>query len=132
MRQLGNFFGSIIVFLYVLTILNYILKFINKNFKSLISKNEFLNKLFIIVMRIIIKYHKVFGIFTIIFILLHFYIQFTYRGISIIGLMSAVTMILQVALGIYGSSSKTKDQTWLIAHRAISIILLVSILIHIN
>mgnify|MGYP004486377563 CR=1 FL=1 len=131
-KELGELLGNIIVFLYVLTILNYILKFINKKYLHLLKKNDKLHSIYMKFMKFIIRNHKLFGILTVFFILLHFYIQFTTRGLSITGLIAATIMLLQVLLGIYGSKTKRKNKTWLVLHRFISILLLIAILIHIN
>lgn len=132
MKELGNFFGNIIIFLYVLTILNYVLKFINKKYSYLLKKNDKLHSIYIKIMKFIIKNHKLFGILTVFFILSHFYIQFTTKGLSITGIIAATIMFIQVLLGIYGSKTKNKNKTWLILHRSIAVILFIAILIHIN
>lgn len=131
-KELGELFGNIIVFLYVLTILNYVLKFINKKYVHLLKKNDKLHSIYIIFMKFIIRNHKLFGILTVFFIILHFYIQFSVRGLSITGIIAASILLIQVLLGIYGSKTKSKNKTWLVIHRAISIALLIAILIHIN
>ncbi|HWT76969.1 MAG TPA: hypothetical protein VN258_19895 [Mobilitalea sp.] len=131
LENLGGFFGYLIILLYILTILNYFVKLINRKYKEQIKKNERFHQIFTKVMRFLVKQHKLFGLLTIVFILLHFLIQFNRFGLSITGAIAAGVMLLQVALGIYGSKAKKKSKAWLYVHRAIAVILAVTILIHI-
>jgi uncharacterized membrane protein len=129
--DLGGFFGGIIVVLYFLSILNYVVKFINKKFRTKLMKNEKLYQAFTKFMKFIIKKHKLFGMLTVAFILLHFSIQFTRYGFSITGAIAATVLLLQVGLGIYGSKMKKRSKLWLNLHRSIAVLLLIVIGIHI-
>ncbi len=130
LEELGGFLGSIIVVLYVLTILNYFVKFIFKNYRKLLSKYPIVLKVYTIMMKLIVKNHKLFGLLTILFILLHFLLQFSQYGINIAGTIAAGVMILQIMHGIYGSKVKKRSKTWLISHRTIAAALLIAIMIH--
>lgn len=130
--QLGRLLGSAIVVLYGLTVMNYVVKFINKKFRNTLKKNPTFFKGYNIFVKIIVKNHPLFGLLTILVLLSHFLIQFNYYGLNISGAIAAGIMILQVALGIYGSKTKKRGGTWLTMHRTIAVILLIAILIHIN
>lgn len=129
--ELGEFFGGFIIFLYALTVLNYIVKFINKKFRDKLVKNQKFYQLFLKLMKFIIKHHKLFGVLTVVFILLHFALQFIQYGLSITGVIAAFIMLLQVVLGIYGFKMKKRSKPWLIAHRLIAVLLLIVIIIHV-
>jgi hypothetical protein len=131
LKQLGEFMGTIIVILYSLTILNYIVKFINKKYRTQLMKNEVLYKYFMTLMKFVIQKHKLFGLLTILFILLHFTIQFNQYGLNIPGVIAACIMLLQVGLGIYGSITKKRSKPWLMVHRTIATVLLITIIIHV-
>jgi hypothetical protein len=115
LNELGEFFGNIIIFLYILTVLNYFVKLINNKYRKIIVKN-----------------HKLFGYLTVIFILLHFAIQFSQHGLNNTGVIAAGILLLQVGIGIYGSKAKKRGRTWLMIHRTITVVLLIAIAVHIE
>lgn len=129
-KELGGLFGWSIFALYCISVLNYILKVINKNFKDIINKNENISRIYKMLMKIIIKYHKYFGGATLIFLLFHFIIEFTYRGLNITGAIAAILMIIELLLGVYGVYKKKRDGLWFYMHRIIAILLGISIVIH--
>lgn len=131
MNEIGEFLGIIIIILYVLTVSKYIMRWINKKFEHQLNNNDKLLILFNKIKKIITKYHRLFGISTIIFLLIHFIIQFISTGISITGIIAALFLMFQVALGIYGVNAKHKYKHWLTIHRIISLVMLLAILIHI-
>lgn len=130
LSELGEFLGNIIIVLYVITILNYFVKFVFKNYRKLLAKNQTVYKLYTKLMRVIVKYHKWFGLLTILFILAHFSVQFSRYGLSIPGVIAAGTMALQIGLGIYGSKVKKRGKIWLISHRTLAVIVLIAIVVH--
>jgi hypothetical protein len=83
-------------------------------------------------MKIIVKNHKLFGYLTVIFILLHFAIQFSQHGLNNTGVIAAGILLLQVGIGIYGSKAKKRGRTWLMIHRTITVVLLIAIAVHIE
>ena len=126
--EIGGFFGICIIILYVLTILNYVMKFLNKRYGQKLKKHVVFTKS----LKCIVRYHKLFGLLTIAFLLVHFLIQFTYYGLSVTGAIAAGVLLLQVALGIYGTKAQSKkNKTWLYFHRSIAVALLVAILVHV-
>jgi hypothetical protein len=132
LEDLGEFLGGAIIFFYSLTILNYIVKFVNKKFKKQINKNKTFAANYMKFMRFIVKNHRYFGFLAVLFLALHFTIQFMAHGLSITGAFAASIMILQIFLGIYGFKVKKKGKYWLITHRTIAVMLLIAILIHIE
>lgn len=129
-NELGEFLGQIIVVLYILTILNYFVKFINRTYREQLSKNKNVFEIFSTIMKFIVKNHKIFGILTVLFLLLHFVLEYIKYGIKVSGVIAAGTMLLQVAIGIYGIKFKRRGKIWLMVHRSIAIIVFVAILIH--
>lgn len=128
---MGEFLGQLIIIFYILTISSFILVRINKNFKEYLIKNDKFYTLFKKVLKLIRKYHSLFGILTIVFLLLHFTVQFISRGLNLTGMLAASLLILQVMLGIYGKTFKKKFKNWIAIHRIIAVVLLIAILIHI-
>jgi hypothetical protein len=131
MVDLGELFGFLIILFYVLAVLNFCFKFLNRNFRNTLKKNEGFYKIYMKFLKFFVKYHKYFGGATIVMILVHFYLQFSRFGISVTGCIAAGVMLLQVGLGVYGMVQKKRSKTWLMLHRGIAAILLVVILIHV-
>ena len=130
-KELGGFFGWIIIIAYGIALSNYIFKYVNKKHSKLIKKNENVKKIYGSLMKKVIKYHKIFGILSCVFIVIHFSIQYINIGINILGLISAVFMICQVCLGIYIQKKKTRKSIEFYSHRAIALILIISISLHV-
>ena len=131
-EDIGEFLGFLIIFFYSLTILNYIVKFVNKKFKKQINKNKTFASYYMKVMRFIVKNHRYFGFAAVIFLLFHFLIQFVTHGLSITGILAASIMVLQIGLGIYGHKVKKKGKTWLMIHRSVAVMIFIAIVIHID
>jgi len=131
-KEIGELLGWMIVISYGLTILNFIVKVVNKKYSKQINKSQNVRKYYNLFMKFIVKNHKLFGLLTIIFILSHFFIQFSSKGINITGGIAASIMFTQVLLGVYGAYvSKKRAGTWFIIHKIIAVILVIAILIHI-
>lgn len=132
LRELAGFFGWIIVVVFAVALCNYILKFINKKWGiKLKNYDKKISQIYTKVMKYVIKYHKVVGGLTIVFILIHFAIMYYYFGFNISGMIAAISMFILVLLGVYGSFiSKQKRGTWLYLHKVASVVVLVSIIVH--
>lgn len=131
MDELGELFGFLIISFYALAALNFCFKFLNRNYRDTLKKNEGFYKIYMKFLKFFVKYHKYFGGATILMILVHFYLQFSRFGISVTGCIAAGVMLLQVGLGVYGQVQKKRSKAWLMLHRGIAAVLLVTILIHI-
>ena len=130
-EEFGEFTGALIIIFYGLSVANYVLKFINKKFGKTLRKYPKFYKIYIWIMKLIIKNHRLFGFLTVAFILTHFIIQFTSRGLSITGVIAAGFMVLQAILGSFGAFMKPKNKYWLYAHRILSVMILIAILFHV-
>ena len=131
MEELSGLFGYLIILFYALAVLNFFFKFLNRNFRDKLKINESFYKFFMIILKLLVKYHRYFGGATIILILIHFYLQYIRLDISVTGFLAAGIMILQILLGIYGQVKNPKGKMWLMIHRGISVLLLITICIHI-
>lgn len=127
----GAFFGWVIVIAYTLTVLNYVMKAANKKWGKAIRKNKTLKGPWQAVLSFVVKNHKIFGVITIIGILIHFFIQYNRWGFVTSGAIAAGLMILQAFLGGYGFRvKKSRKGPWLIAHRLIAVLLFFAIAYH--
>jgi hypothetical protein len=132
LEDLGEFLGGTIIFLYGLTILNFFVKWVNKKFRAQLKKNDFVFKVFSAFMKVIVKYHKAFGLLTIGALLSHFVVQFFTYGLSLTGAAAASVLILQVVLGVYGYLKKKRGGIWLKLHRGVAVLLMIAIYIHVE
>lgn len=131
MGEIGEFLGWLTVFSFGATLANYILKYINKKYSKLINSTPEYKKINALFMKIFVRHHKFWGFATIITLLLHFYIQSTFREVSTTGLIAGGILLIQMLLGMSGAYIFKKRQgLWFVSHRIISIVLILGIIIH--
>ncbi len=131
MNEFGELFGWLLIISYVGTLLNYVLKFINKKWGKKLLTSEGRKKVFGILMKIFVKNHKYFGFATVLFLLLHFLMQFSRFGLNISGGIAASLLILQVLLGVYATAThKPRKGLWFLLHRIIAVLMILGIAFH--
>jgi len=133
MREMAGLFGWIGVFGYGVALLNFFMKYINRKYINKLSKDkQAFVKVYRTIMKFIVKYHKIAGIIASISIVIHFYLMYNYRRLSISGLIAAVVMWSVFTLGIYGFGiNKNMKGSWVKIHRILSFILILLIGFHI-
>lgn len=118
--QFGRFLGYTTVFFYVLTLMNYVVKYVNKNhFK--------VNKT---VMKYMVRYHHIWGFLAVAALIGHMSIQFNYFGFNPTGFTAAVLLLFQAGLGAFGKKNR-KVKWWLPLHRFVAVAMVVAILVHV-
>lgn len=131
MSEFGGFLGWLIIIAYVGTMLNYILKIVNKKYGKKIISSPDGKKLMSLLMKVFVRQHRHWGFAAILFLLLHFLLQFSQFGISITGVIAASILILQIFIGIYGAYlHKKRAGIWFWLHRFIAILLVFTIALH--
>ncbi|GAB6106555.1 ferric reductase-like transmembrane domain-containing protein [Fusibacter bizertensis] len=130
---MGEFLGWCIVVSYVLAMLNFAFKRINKYYISkLPNKQENIKKQFRVVMKPFIKYHRYFGLLAILALTIHFIYIYLNYWISPTGVIAAITMVILVSLGLFGYLiKKGKKGTWLVLHRVVAFLMIFAIALHI-
>lgn len=133
MKDISEFLGWVVVIGYFLALCNYILKYINKKYINVkLKDNKNIVNNYRMIMKYIIKYHKLIGIIISCVIFIHFAIMLYVKGLSITGIIALLTMVLTTLLGIYGAYFKKKyGGSWLYVHRTLAFILFIMIIIHI-
>ncbi len=130
-REFGGLFGWLIIVAFVGTIINYIIKLINRRFGRKISTSPVTKRVMKVLMIIFVRNHKYFGFTTAVTLLAHFIIQFYFIGLSVSGVSAAVLLILQVWLGIYATlKKKPRKGIWFITHRLIAVLLILGTVLH--
>lgn len=128
---LGGFLGWTLIAFYAATLLNYLLKAINRKFGKSISTKPGAKKLMGLLMKIFVKNHRLFGFGTIILLLSHFAVQFSRMGVNLTGALAASLLLLQVGLGIYGSTGNRKrGGVWFVLHRTVAVLIVVAVVVH--
>jgi hypothetical protein len=128
MGELGELLGFLIVISFGLASLKYILKIIDQKYFQVKTEKPKLYKQFKSIYQFIEKYHGLFGLASVLFILLHFSVQIVYAKFSYTGLITAILLILQVSLGIYGK--KAIRSTWYKFHLLLPILIVISFIFH--
>lgn len=132
MKELGKFLGWVGTIFYIVAMVNYFIKYVNKKFISKLpsDKKKYVS-IYRVIMKYVVKYHKIVGMAASIAIIVHFYIMYTIRGLSVPGLVAAIVMWILFILGIYGVYIK-KDVRgkWVNVHRFLAFALIVLIIIH--
>lgn len=128
---LGGFFGWALVYAFAGTILNYILKFVNKRFSKKIATFPKGKRIMKLLMTIFVRNHKYFGFATVALLIAHFAAEFSRFGINMTGAIAASLMVLQVLLGLYANIRKRpRKGLWFVAHRSIALLIVLGISIH--
>jgi hypothetical protein len=131
--EFGELFGSLTIFFFVMTMLNYVVKFMNRTLSKEIGKYPGFKKIWMKLTRVLIKYHKYFGFATVTSLLIHFALQSNFKWMSASGLVAGGILLLQLGLGMYGAFiNKQRKGTWFVAHRMVSLALVVAILMHVS
>ena len=131
--NIGELLGWLLVITLTATILNYCIKFVNKNFGKSIQKNETAKNVMKFLMKVFVKNHRFFGMGTILILLLHFLVQFTTYGPNLTGTLAAILLFIQAGLGMYGSiKKKPRKGIWFIAHRIIAVFIVMAVILHLT
>jgi hypothetical protein len=132
MYLLGRILGWLIVTGYTLTVFNYFIKLINRKWILNLPKESPTRIRYTKLMRIIVKYHRYFAIFTSIVLISHFVVQYLNWGLYVTGLIAGSLLIIQGSLGAFGTYiKKKKSGPWLYAHRTVAVLLFVAMVSHV-
>lgn len=131
MSEFGELFGQLIIACYIFAMLNFFFKYVNRHFSDKLKKHPKLYKYYLKLMKFFVKNHRYFGMAAIVFIMIHAYIQYNRYGVSLTGSLAALTMFLQVGLGMYGQYKNKKGKRWLMVHKTLAILLIFAILNHV-
>ncbi|MEA4847170.1 MAG: cytochrome b5 domain-containing protein, partial [Clostridiaceae bacterium] len=129
--KLGGVLGWLTIVLFIGTLSNYVIKFINKKWGKKIFSSPAGKKSLTFLMKVLVKNHKYFGMGAFLALFLHFVLQFLRFGLSISGVIAGILLMAQAALGAYASiKKKPRKGTWFIAHRSIAVLLILGIALH--
>lgn len=133
MKQIAGLLGWIGVWGYVLALINFFVKYVNKKFINKFPKDKqnFI-KMYRTIMRYIVKYHKIIGAVASVAIIGHLYLMYKRIGLSVPGLIAALLMWSIFALGFYGAViNKNFKGKWLKLHRVLALLLIFVVIFHV-
>lgn len=132
MGEVGELLGWITAISFGISLLNYFIKFINKRYINKMDKNNELVKYYRVLMKYIVRYHRLFGTTAVIALAIHFLVIYIFGGVlSITGLISGIFMLLIFLLGIIGTFViKNNRGSWVKIHRTLSFMLIIFIAMH--
>ena len=100
MGEFGEFLGWVTAVFFGVAVLNFFVKRINKMYISKLPKESSVKKYYIMLMKIIVKYHRWFGMGAGAIVLIHMPVQIFGEYASVTGIAAAVLLVLTALLGI--------------------------------
>jgi len=117
--QLIGLLGWITALSYGVAISNFFVKYINKKYISKLGvAYKQIADFYRVIMKLVVRTHKLAGVIAIISLTTHFLIAFSRNIIPATGVIAAVLMFIMLFLGIYGAYiNKSYKGLWLKVHR---------------
>jgi hypothetical protein len=131
MYQLGNLFGILTALLFGGAILNFVVKFVNRQWVTKLPKESKLKKTYMEAMKFLVKNHRFFGFGAAVMMVLHVVLQYIYKWVSITGIVTAGLAVVAVVLGIIMFKAKKRTPAMLWAHRGSVILLILAFIAHV-
>ncbi len=131
MDQLGNLLGILAAALFILALLNFAVKFVNRIWVAKLTKGSGFRRGYTAGMRFLVKNHRFFGGGAAVLMLAHIVLQLLFKWVSLTGVAAAVFAVAAVALGAAMYRGKKRSPGLLWAHRGAAIALVVLLVSHV-
>lgn len=131
MYQLGNLFGILTAVLFGGAIMNFVVKFVNRNWVVKLPKESKFKKAYMSVMKFLVKNHRFFGIGAAVMMIIHAVLQILFKWVSVTGLVTAGLAVVTVGLGIRLFKAKKRTPVMLWMHRGAVIALICVFIFHV-
>ncbi len=128
MGELGEFLGFLIVVCFVLAGMKYVFRLVDEKYFLTKVEEPKIYKTFKKIYDLLEKYHALFGILALVFIIAHLTVQTIYVHFSYTGIITAGLMAIQIGLGLYGKKATTSG--WYKIHRILPILIAISFFLH--
>lgn len=129
MEDFAGFIGWVICVCWVIALLNYFVKWIFKTWIVKLPKESGIRALYQLLMKIIVKYHRLFGTVAVTFAVVHMALQLVYDTLSITGIVAVAVIVLSGVTGI--ALSVKRRNGVLLAHRVFTFASLICLAIHV-
>ena len=130
MSLLGEALGIITAALYGIAILNFFIKWGNRNWVMKLPKDSAFRGTYQTVMKFLVKNHRFFGFGAVGVMVTHVTLQIIFQWVSVSGLIAAGLALLTIALGIILFKSKKRTPAMLWVHRGSVIALTIAVIVH--
>ncbi len=132
MYELGGLLGILTTIFLGFALLNYILKWVNKHWVSKLPKTSKFKPAYIKVMKFVVQKHRWFGLGATVSMVAHMILQITFAWVSTTGLITAALLVINGMIGAWMQfKQKGKRGPLLIVHRAMGVLLIVAIAVHV-
>lgn len=128
MSELGGFFGWLTFVCYLLSLINQPCKLVYKKYILQMDKENDIRKVYQMLMKFLVKYHKLFGITAGSMAVAHLVLQILFERVSFVGIAATILMFLTGFMGMlvaYGHHSKI-----LKIHRPVAYSVLIVVAVH--
>ncbi len=128
---LAKIFGAVAIVFFTLALLNFALKWTYRNYPIYFKKHPKYAKVHLSLMKPFVKMHKWVGIAAVATMDAHIVLMFLSEDdFNISGIVTAVLLLSQMFIGMYGAWAKPKAKTWLIVHRVVAICAILALIAH--
>ncbi len=132
MILLGKILGWLIISAFALALLNYPVKLVNRKLVSRLQPQSRGRLAYQAFMKAVVRWHRYFALLAVVLLLAHFLVQFSQYGIRPSGVVAGALLLIQVALGAFGTYIRKKKHTaWFYFHRATAVLMLAAFAVHI-
>ena len=133
MQDLGEFFGFVIIGLFLVEAFRFILKIFFKKYGNWVKRNTKYHPILLKIMNLNRIYHPWIGYIIIILIGFHVYIQTGFLFFHLTGFMAGSLMTIEIIVGFFGEKvmKKPRPNYWIWVHRLLPIAVIIAILNHI-
>ena len=131
MTFLGRALGILTASLYLLAILNFFVKWINRTWVMKLPKESGFRGAYQSVMKFLVKNHRFFAMGAVAVMAAHVVVQILFQWVSITGIIAVAFALIAAVLGWIMFRAKKRTLAMLWAHRSAVIALTAAVVIHI-
>lgn len=131
MSDYAGLIGWFAIAFLILALLNFPVKRLGKKIRQL-GKDSTFRKAYMKAQKVIVRQHRFFALAAAALLAWHTYLQLSHRWLSHTGLAALILLAINLFIGAYGHYIRQKKRSaWLIVHRSVAVLLLISIAAHI-
>jgi hypothetical protein len=132
MHVFGIVLGWVIVAGYLLAIMKWLVNRIDRKAVRTLPLESPRRKVCTAFLKGLVRIHGYIGIYLVTILLLHLLIELVHKGFFLTGMIAGGLLLLQIALGAYGTVVKGRHSgPWLSIHRTVAVLLPVAVAAHV-
>jgi phosphatidylserine synthase len=129
MGELGEFLGWLTGVCFIVSVCNYVVKRVNKWWIVKLPKTSSVRKVYQTLMKLVVRYHRYFGIGAAAAVATHLFVQLRWEFPSVTGITAASLLALTAVLGI-AMIAGVRSKTLLNVHRVTAAAGFAAFLVH--